>query len=286
MQLQHHVNAIGQGGWPRGLEVTAQNGQLICRWTPNRIYDLVEAYSRSPHLQFLKCKTDQQLATFVTAWGPLRLTPEEWSRGGLASIPISSYRIVQRWLKASANLINAFKTSSEEVHWLQEFLSAEFDLRCDSPVKPWGDVSELESMFKVAFGINEDTANWLQRAASRSISDATAFVLSVTPFAAHAGLACTRKRGKPHIEAGWRLTTLEQALSWMVWYDEFNQHSLIFCQECFEPFRSTSAHPRKYCSAECGHRVAARNWRRKDLRTKRSRDVRNRKVTDGPRKAR
>jgi hypothetical protein len=250
--------------------VVADRDQLRCRWTAHRTYDLVESYSRSPHLQFLKCKTDQQLASWVRAWGPINLTAAELGRdGGLASSPISSYWILQRWLKASAHLINAFRSSRREAHWLQEFLSADFDLECDSPLKPLGDMSRTEDFLKKRFGINEDTANWLQRTGSQSVSDATAFVLSITPFETGAGsLRCTTKDGKPHIEAGWNITRLENALRWMIWYDEFRQDPLIFCEECLEPFRVTSAHPRKYCSAECGHRVAARNWRRKDLRAK------------------
>jgi hypothetical protein len=238
--------------------VVADGNQLRCRWTAQRTYNLVESYSRSPHLQFLKCETDQQLANWVRVWGPIDLTAADWGRdGGFASSPISSYRILQRWLKASANLINAFRSSRSEAYWLQEFLSAEF------VVNPSGNMSLMEFAFKKLFGINEDTANWLQGAGSRSISDATAFVLSVTPFVTGAGLRCTTKDGKPHIEAGWKLGTLDEALRWMVWYDEFRQRPLIFCEECSEPFRVTSAHLRKYCSAECGHRVAARNWQRR-----------------------
>jgi hypothetical protein len=248
--------------------VIADGDQLRCRWTAQRTYGLVESYSRFPHLQFLKCETDQQLASWVRAWGPIHLTERELGRdGGVVLSPISRYRILQRWLKASANLINAFRNSRCEAYWLKEFLSAEFDLWGELPgardVEPFDKMSVMEWAFKNKFGISEDTTNWLQRAGSRSISDATAYVLDLTPFASGTGLTCTTKDGKPHIEAGWKLASLQEALRWMVWYDEFRQRSLIFCEECSEPFRTTSAHPRKYCGAKCGHRVAARNWQKR-----------------------
>src|SRR5262245_50545245 len=93
MQMQHRVNKIEQGRWPRGLEVVVEGGQMRCRWTAQRTYGLVESYSRAPHLQFLKCKTDQQLASWVKAWGPIHLTAGQLSRdGGVVLSPISRYR--------------------------------------------------------------------------------------------------------------------------------------------------------------------------------------------------
>ena len=51
--------------------------------------------------------------------------------------------------------------------------------------------------------------------------------------------------------------------------DVFQERPLVFCKECSQAFRPVTAHVRKFCSEECGHRVAARNWRRKDLEMKR-----------------
>jgi hypothetical protein len=67
---------------------------------------------------------------------------------------------------------------------------------------------------------------------------------------------------RPHVIAIWKLRNLEDALQWMVWRDEWAEQPLQYCVECNDPFRPDTKHRRKYCSFECAHKVAARNWAR------------------------
>jgi hypothetical protein len=262
MKVQHHVNMLQRGRWPRGREVSLDGDQIRLRWTPDHTYDLFEAYPRFPHLSFLKCKTDQELVSFVTSWGPLNLTAEERTLG-ISSMAVSSYRVSQRWLKAVISLIDGFKNSREERQHLREFLAAELVCCQESPVKPIGNQSLVEFSFRQTFRIAEDTTSWIERTDLQRVRTAAGYVLGITTFVGGAGLECGRKEGKPHIDARWSVDTLEDALRWMVWQDEFNQHPLLFCRECLQPFRALSKHRRKYCSSECGHRVAARNWKKR-----------------------
>jgi hypothetical protein len=268
MKVQHHVYTLEPGLWPRGRDVSLEGDQIRLRWTMDHSYDLVEAYPRFPHLRFLKCKTDQELVSFVTSWGPLNLTAEERVLG-TSSMAVNSYRVFQRWLKAVVSLIDGFKNSREERQHLQEFLAAELACCQESLVKPIGNQSEMGFAFRQAFGITEDTTSWIERTDLQRVRAAAGYILSITPFVRGAGLECGRKEGKPHVEARWSVDTLEDAFRWMVWQDEFIQHPLLFCRECSEPFRALSKHRRKYCSPECGHRVAARKWRTEDLQRKR-----------------
>jgi hypothetical protein len=73
-------------------------------------------------------------------------------------------------------------------------------------------------------------------------------------------LVCTWRDDRAEIGWGYGITSLEDAIEWMLWHDLAGRRPLTFCHECRGAFIPESAHQRKYCSPECGHRVAARNW--------------------------
>jgi hypothetical protein len=175
--------------------------------------------------------------------------------------------------------------------WLPKFLLAELALRRQERWKPPLTQTELEFIMRGICGITEeeDTSSWILSADLQRIRLAVEIVLRNTPLVLGAYLACGRRDRKPQVEAHWSVPTLQHALEWMVWYDVLNQHSLVFCRDCGEPFRAQSAHRRKYCTEECAHRVAARKWRRKDLKEKkkqRKRERHRRGAANGTRKAR
>jgi hypothetical protein len=96
------------------------------------------------------------------------------------------------------------------------------------------------------------------RAAMRCCST---WLTAVGPKGAH--LVCRRKRDRRFVEAGWTISCLEDALRWMIWYDEFSKHPLVCCSECRTVFRRETAHSKKYCTHDCAHRATARVWQRK-----------------------
>jgi len=329
--MQHYVTTFGDGKWPRGQQASVRGGKIYCV-LGRESYDLLGAYSHSPHLDFLKWESDQDLAQFVEKWGPIYLTQAQLARG-VSEVPIEHYRVLQSWLRAVVYLIDAYRNSVDdngcecrrylEVFFLAERLrqhygkdpapvtideisfclkQGELGILSDEPIgsnfrsaseqvsKMVGE-SELEFCIRGQYGITDDIGSWIGVADLRMVRGAVQTVLRHTSLVLGVYLDCGERGGKPHIEARWTLPSLERALSWMVWYDVLNQHSLLFCREekCRKAFRAKNAHRRKYCSEKCAHRVAARNWRNKNLKEKREQREHERnkgEATNGTRETR
>lgn len=267
MQRKYHVNAIAAGEWPRCQEVRLVEGQLQCHLAFERTYKLLEAYRSGLHLRFLECDSDQQLVSFLKSWGPLYaewLTL--WETRDSVSIPLSRCRAEQRGLRALIGLLTAFKRSAGERAALQEYIEAEYELQFNS-LAPSYDPSAVW-LLKSTFRIEASVSEWAQSSNLPMVRSATMVALQNVPFMVGASLTCNRKAGRPQVEARWNVDTLEAALRWMVWQDEAIGRPTLCCEECRKVFRADSAHVRKYCSYECGHRVAARKWQK----AKRERD--------------
>jgi hypothetical protein len=218
---------------------------------------------------------------------------------GIYREPIERYRVVQRYLKALVQLMDASRNSDDDNgvecrNSLPEFLSPELAFRRqrarENPELPLTR-TKLEPMLRSVCGIGpeEDVASWIRSADLEMVDIAVAYVLRNTTLSLGVYLECVRRNGKSEVEARPRLHTLEDALQWMVWCDVEIQHSLTFCRDCGKPFRVESARRRKFCDEVCAHRAAARKWRRNDLKKKREQrePERNRaETTNGTRKAR
>ena len=246
------------------------DGQVGCALALNPAYDLVKSYRQAPHIGFLKLRTDSDLKFFVQTWGPLVLFPRDEVEPGIAVMPAKRYWIFQRWLKALVNLLGAIKQSHCERECLLEFLAAESE--SDNAVVEGPSPPAIHFVLQKLPPYPEAPVDrWLERADLKSVRKAVASLLWITQLVPGAGLEVAWKAGHPHISARWKVNSLRDALTWMVWQDEWMQHPLLFCRECSEPFRPQTAHSRIYCSSACGHRVAARNWRRKDSERKKGR---------------
>jgi hypothetical protein len=274
MSSQLRVNELeGSGQWARGREVWIKDGYICCKLT-TRTYDLLEEYENLPHLRFIESETKENLVSFVRRWGPLDIRSSEISSGTLR-MPIERYRILQRWLKAVVRLMDAYRNSDDDNggecrHWLPKFWLAEPALRRQLNLVQISTLTPMEPVMRAICGVpkGEDTASWIRSADLEMIRLAVEYVLRNTPLVMGGYLECDWRDRKPEVQARWTVPTLEYALLWMVWCDVMNQHTLTFCRECGKPFRPQSARRRKYCNEVCAHRVAAREWRRKDLRKK------------------
>lgn len=262
MQRQHHVNKISGGEWPRCRKVQLVNGQLQCYLAFERTYKLLEAYRSGLHTRFLECDSDQQLVSFLKSWGPLyaeRVTL--WETRDSVFIPLNRCRAEQRGLRALIGLLSAFKGSAGERAALQEYIEAEYARQVNSPVgssdEPFA-VWLLRSTFRIEANVSE----WVRSSNLSIVRSATMVALHNVPFMIGASLSCSRRAGRPQVEARWNVDTLEDALRWMIWQDEAIGRPTLVCEECRKVFRADSAHVRKYCSHECGHRVAARKWQK------------------------
>jgi hypothetical protein len=220
-----------------------------------------EAYRYDLHIQFANARTDQELIGFLRAWGPLWLSDAQ-KEESMASYPISRVRAFQRWLKAVMGLLAAFKSAHDERIALREFLEAEREKEDNSPAPAAEPISWmiLKSRFEIAAAVPD----WVSALPLEELRIATDLILRLVVLLPITGEFVFRRRhNRGEIEARWAISDLEEALSWMVWYDEFTRHPLICCQECRKVFRGTTAHARKYCSQECAHRATAREWQRR-----------------------
>lgn len=264
MQDKDHVNLF-QGSWVRCREVAIVGTHVHCILATDRTYDLISAYERDPHLQFIGCVTNEQLLAFVRSWGPLTLSWDD-SRRGACSAPLGLYRAFQEWLKAVVGLLSALKSMDRERESLQAFIQAE--VAWQQSLKQSAETDLLIVGLKLQHNIEGDLLAWLGNAPVPDVRSAIAFVVQTVPLGATSSLQCTRRSGKSSVRARWNISSLQEALSWMVWYDEFTENPLICCQACRRIFRPETAHARKYCCYECAHRVAAREWQRKQGKLK------------------
>jgi len=281
MQLQHHVNA---GFWPRGKDVAIQEreGQryLQCALS-SRHYELAAAYTYAPYADFMNLVNDQDLQRFVRAWGPLRLSPEE-KRVGLSEMRLDWCWAFQRRFRAFGSLLETFGKKDSERARLREFLAASqvqnvvraFRSETNENVFLSGFLQTeqaFQQLLRKASGPYQALILWLEEADSESIRGAVAFLIKQFSFTPSAYLMPEGKGYKSRIFASLGLECLEDALEWMIWNSYWQRNPLIFCRECRKAIRSDSAHKRKYCGYDCAHRVAARKWRRKDLKRRRKR---------------
>lgn len=251
--------------WPRCRNVTLRDGVLTCALDFERTYGLIEAYKYDPHIQFANAQTERDLIAFVRAWGPLIVDPET---PNVMHLRLSQCRALQRWFRALFDLLAAFKRAEGEREVLQTFIEAEYGTLRGLPAE-----IETNSLLSLRheFHIDGNILEWIRGADLRTVRAVTDCLIPQLPIGpGKAYLVCRREHNHRYVEAGWTVSTLEDALRWMVWYDEFTQHPILCCQECRKVFRGETAHARKYCTHECGHRATARNWQRNKRKVSRS----------------
>lgn len=263
IQMQHHVNSLSPGYWPRCRSVTIQDGRLHCRLDPQNLYSLDEAYSTQPHLLFLRMRTEGDLRDFTCRWGPLfYFDPDLTSDVS----PVAWYWSRQHWLSALVKLVNAVRERHGERDALEKYVTADYedqDVRFpEVKVPPTNAVMHLlpaaSDLSAARIAIGNADVRAIREAASEVVRQASVLVCS-------AGFDVRSTR--PRVVARWKIDSLDGALRWMVWRDEWRGQPLSYCAECHGVFSPKSKHRRKYCSQECGHRVAARKWA-KDKRRK------------------
>ena len=147
-------------------------------------------------------------------------------------------------------LIGAFRNHDNEPLQLQNYV----DAVANKPI-PMG----VDSGGETYYTMRTWTRAPPDLKSARSLID---MVLRNTKLA-EARLGCRGTGVRGVVEAQFKLENLQGALEWMIWFDEFRHLPLQFCSECNTPFQAEYRHTRKYCSPECGHRVAAREWARK-----------------------
>ena len=287
MQGTHHTHEYPAVLWPRCASVEVRNGFFYCELALDRQYDLVEAYRKTPHIQFMNCKTIEDLQSFTRAWGPLYLvlTPgSEDIRLGKATRRVDECEAHRRWLRSLKSLLDACRGRADERGALKEFLAAEADIERTSNTYQPGQIPIFHTVLQQSFGYGGDSVGWAASTDIRSVRKALALSVEAHVVAPAGCLRLKPRRNGFVIEPSFSLSTLWEALRLMIWLDEWYGWPPPACLECHRIFPQLTAHERKYCSTECAHRATNREWRRRDLRKKRR--AREGGSRDGTRKAR
>jgi hypothetical protein len=259
--------------WPRARDVVITNNQIQCRLAIDRAYSLEGAYQKDPHVQFVNCKSDQDLCTFVRAWGPLELDLEE-QESGSCERPVKQYWAAQAKLRAAKSLVEACKSGHGTREALLTFYDAEA-MCADAgnvryPIDPrylhGKDLRYDFGRFLGAWGFApNDLTQWLFESSAESFRSGLAFATELalgTHQIEHIEVVTHTRRMQ--VVPVRELRSLWAGLRWMLWFDEWNVRSPQYCLECRTLFRAFDARRRKYCdSGNCGHRVANRKYARK-----------------------
>jgi hypothetical protein len=268
MQLRKHVHDIASEMWPRCTEVEIENGLIGYKLARGRAYDLVAAYGDEPHVKLANCKDDADFREFVLRFGPLHLT-EANVTNGFGVVPLRDYQAGSRFLRAIMRIMDACKKPQDPRAALAEFFAA---LTNNVPPGPLQEDLKLDIALSVITPLcgsikTGDPVEWAQGATASDIRKALAScVEDWFRFPNHWGFR-VQPRGKVfEIRPSFALHSLWDGLRWMLFFDEWNHRPPVLCQECPTIFRPQTAHKKKFCSPECAHRAANRDWRRKDLR--------------------
>jgi hypothetical protein len=169
------------------------------------------------------------------------------------------------------------KSESRFATWLSNFAKSAYDTmghnRQEYVAKGLGDRAEFAVVSGPSGGFVTHPLNFPTfSVVSNLLSDAPIeYVRKLYDLAishclgATAQLQPVRARTRIEIAHSWKMDELRGALEWMVFMDEWNVRPIMFCPECQKPFHRENNHQRKYCGDECGHRVRARNSRRRQL---------------------
>lgn len=253
MQDQQHTNVLSIE-WHSCRTVTLRDGALHCLLESEKSYDLAEGYEDNLHVRFANADSDRELMDFVRAWGPLYIPNGQVPPDAVVRLPLALCRAYQRQVKAAIGALTAFKWGAGEREALEELMAASIAVTG----------GELDPYVVIRFGITGNVPEWPKGASIADVRAATSHLVeSVVTTMFHLKLALRRSGSRRKVEAGWRFMNLEEALRWMIWYDEFTKHPIICCAECRTVFRGDTARARKYCSTDCGHRATARETMRR-----------------------
>lgn len=257
-----------------------------CELALDRQYDLVDAYTRFPHIQFLNCQTLDDLQSFTRAWGPLYLTsiPDERALGKAAR-RIDECKAHRRWLQALKGMIEACRGREDARRALAEFLAAEVDIDRTSNIYRPGQDPIFHDLLRLQLNYEGDSVVWANSAEIDSVRKALIFCVESYVSAPIGCVRVEERRKGFEIKASFSLPSLWDAMKWMIWLDEWNGWPPPACLECHKIFPQLTAHERKYCSRDCAHRATNRKWRRRDLRQRKAK-ARMDGGRDVPRKAR
>jgi hypothetical protein len=268
MQLRKHVHGIAPDVWPRCGEVDIDQDHIGYKLAEGRAYDLVKAYAEEPHVEFANCRNDADFRKFLLRFGPLHVN-EVNLKHGFGVVRLRDYQAASRFLRALIQIMDACKKPQDPRAPLVEFLSSLLNNVAPGPLREaFKQCISLEEISPLAGSIKTgDPAEWAQHASVTDVRKALASCVEDWFSSPSRWGFRVQPKGKVfEIKPSFELNSLWDAMRWMLFFDEWNRRPPVLCQECPTIFRPQTAHKKKFCSPECAHRAANRDWRRKDLR--------------------
>ncbi len=275
MQVQKHINASSDAIWYKCKRVSFDGDTANWELSRSSKYSLLEAYQTKPHMQLINATDDEALRAFIKEWGPLRVYLDSWN----GYDPIERYRRTRDMLTASVRLLASIEEPAMQRQALQELVQlGDADDTAFQTI-----LASLRPKFHVAgelqWGFDVNLQHWVEAASAKEIQTACITLVSYLPLEQFTHKLEVDTTGKHNVvRASIGVTSLEEALHWMMWQDVFHKHPFQFCEECRTLFQPDNQHARKFCSPECAHRKTGREWQKR----KRKRE----RVENGTHKAR
>ena len=256
MNVQLNVNT-DYGSWYRCKRVEFDGDTVRWEISQTGRYYFANSYERLPHHQLINATDDDSLKAFVRAWGPLRSGLNTWS----GSDPLDSYRKERDKIALTALIFASLEKRELQRNALLRFL--------DSSVSTdWVFPSLLEGL-RNRFAVlgnskpiaDESGEEWVNSLTQQQIKEATkdiAHLIAINPI--NIKFVVEPNRSGYSLRAGLNISNLMDAMLWMLWMDVSRNHPAQFCAECLKLIQFKTHHAKKYCSYECAHRRAAREW--------------------------
>lgn len=259
MQIHKHINVVG-AQWYRCKRLLFAGDLSTWELSQTGRYDLFEAYQKRPHIQLIKASDDGALRDFVKAWGPLRARLDSWS----GCDPIERYRRTRDVLTASVRLL----ASIEEPAMQREALQDLVQLGDADDTAFHAFLGLLRARFSIAgelrWGFDANLQGWVETASAKDIEAACITLVSSLPLEQFTHKLEVASAGRSNVvRASIGVTSLEEALHWMMWQDVFHRHPFQFCEECRVLFQPDWKHAKKFCTPECAHRKTGREWQKR-----------------------
>jgi hypothetical protein len=163
---------------------------------------------------------------------------------GFAVRSLEEYRAHRRWLRAVKGLLDGAKGICGERESLIEFLVAELAMDQVSPTHRPGSLPFSHLALKLQYCPQTDLLLWVETCDHMLLKRVLAWCVEAHVRAPAPGLRVDSSNAKLKIVPSYKLNTLWDALTWMIWFDEWNACPSLACRACNNVFRPLTRDPK------------------------------------------
>jgi hypothetical protein len=265
MEFALHIDSSDGRSWYRCKRARIVDGMIVWEVSPSGRYDLLDAYRKEAHRQFIGADDDGKLLAFLRAWGPFAI--ELKAPSGRSSVEaVGRYRQeLEAWTRLFAALDQPAnpKDSSPRQCLIELFrlIPDVFAIHTRELLRmhPNATFGEIEAR--------------LVNASREEFKRVRRFFVGSFPGAALANsLVIEESHTSTELRAGPEFVGLLHALNWMVYQDIYLRKPFSFCLECRRLIHSTTEHERRFCDISvrpCARRWTDRKWKADKRETER-----------------